>query len=388
VVACAAVFRFFARSLGPCVAAGTFCALISSSRPAHAQAAPAADTGAQPPPPAEEEKLPAYHHSIFSWENTVTAATLGIGDPPQSSDPTYTMGLVAKTRYYFIDDTPKGEHLRLGLDAGLYREMTNSDTTTRRGELDFSDTELALMYARRFQGAADTDGTLAQVGPRLTFPSSKISYDSGRYFAAGALIGVANVTPWFRGKLEHFSSTTLLTVGYKRWFSRATVPTNESLERVRLVPDGRTLPSDALSGSSLIRDQIEFGGRLRLELGENILWTTDAALAPAWKYDVQKHVPVCGVVLTGCADVKVSEDDSRYLVRTSFDTEISLRLAKGFSLDFGYGNAANQLGQDGRRRNFFYSPEAVFHASISFFPHELASGQKQLAKSRFAPSVL
>lgn len=319
----------------------------------------------------------------------MTAATLGVGDKPQSYNPTYTMGFLARTRYYFIDDTPKGEHLRLGLDAGLYREMTNSDATTRRGEWDFSDTELALVYARRFQGPADTDGTLGEVRPiTLTLPTSKISYDSGRYFAAGAVLGVTNVSPIFPGKLEHFSSMVRLAVGYKRWFARATVPTNESLERVRLSPDGRTLPSDSLSGSSLTRDELDFSARLRLALGENLLWTTDASLVPAWKYDVQKHTQVCGVVLTGCADVTVSEDDSRYLVRTAFSTEVSMRIMKGFSLEVGYGNAANQLGQDGRRRSFFYSPEAVFYASVSFFPHELASGTKQLAKSLFAPSVL
>ncbi len=379
------MYRFFAGSL---VAAVTSCVLISS-RPARAQPAPPADTGAQSTAPAEDEELPAYHHSIFSWEHTVTAATLGVGDKPLSYDPTYTMGFVARTRYYFVDNNLKGEHLRMALDAGLYREWTNSDVTTQRGEWDFADTELSLVYARRFWGQSQTEGAYAQLIPvKLTLPTSKISYDSGRYFAVGPGVGVSTVSPIFVGKLEHWSVSTLLLVNYQRWFARATVPTNESLERVRLSPEGRSLPSDALSGSSLVRDQLAFSARVRLSLGENVLWTTDAALAPAWKYDVQKHAPICGVVLTGCTDVPVSEDDSRYLVRTSFSTEVSLRLAKAFSLDVGYGNAANQLGPDGRRRSFFYSPEAVFYASVSFFPHELATGSKQLAKNLFAPSVL
>lgn len=333
--------------------------------------------------------MPRYHHSIFSWDHTLSAQTLGVGDAPQSYNPTYTMGFVARTRYYLVDDTPKGEHLSLRLDGGLYREMTNSDVTTRRGEWDFSDTDLALVYARRVQGPTDTDGTFAELRPlTLTLPTSKISYDSGRYFAAGALVGVTNVTPLLQGKFEHVSSTVRLAVGYKRWFARATVPTNEGLARDRLTPEGRTLPGDALSGSSLTRDQIDLSARVRLELGENLLWTTDAALAPSWKYGVQQDVMVCGVVLTGCADVGVSPDDSRYLVRTQFSTELSLRIARALSLDVGYGNTSNQLGRDGRRRSFFYSPEAVFYASVSFFPHELATGSKQLAKTSAVPSQL
>jgi hypothetical protein len=295
------------------------------------------------------------------------------------------MGFVAKTRYYLVDDTPKGEHFSLRLDGGLYREFTNSDVTTRRGEWDFSDTELASVYARRFQGPANTDGTLFELRPlTLTLPTSKISYQSGRYFAPGALVGVTNVTPWFRGRSgPEISSLVRFAVGYKRWFARATVPTNPSLDRVRLGlgPEAHSLPSDELSGASLVRDQLEFSARVRLDFGKDVFWTTDAALSPAWKYDVQKQVSVCGVILTGCVPVQVSPDDSRYLVLTQFNTEVSVRIAKGFSLELGYGNTANQLGRDGRRRNFLYSPDAVFYASVSFFPHELVTGSKQLAQN-------
>ena len=357
---------------------------------AHAQAAAAADTGSAQEPNPETEHLPAYHHSLLSWEHNVTAQTLGAGDTPQSYNPTYTMGFVARLRYYLLDDSARGRYFSLRLDGGLYREFTNSDVTTQRGEWDFSDTDLYAGYAQRFQGRADTDGTLAEVRPlTLTLPTSKISYESGRYFAAGALVGVTRATPLLRGKVDtEIGSTVRFAVGYKRWFARATVPTNETLDRVRLTPDGRSLPGDALSGSSLVRDQLDFSARLRLSFGQNVLWTTDAALAPGWKYAVQDDVMLCGVVLTGCADVKVSPSDSRYLVRTQFSTEVSVRIAKGFSVELGYGNSANQLAPDGRRRSFFYSPEAVFYASVSFFPHELVTGSKQLAERRVAPSQL
>lgn len=345
------------------------------------QAPPEADHGAVKPE-GEPAKLPAYHHSIFSWEHSVTTQTLGVGDAPQSSNPTYTMGFVARTRYYLVDDTPRGEHFSLRLDGGLYREFTNSDVTTRRGEWDFSDTDLAGVYARRFQGPADTDGTIFELRPlTLTLPTSKLSYDSGRYFAPGALVGVTNVTPWLRGHGDpEIASMVRLAVGYKRWFSRATVPTNPSLERVRLTPDERSLPSDELSGSSLIRDQLDFSATLVMLFGEDVFWTTSAALAPAWKYSLQDPPP-CVETYTGCAAVATSSDDSRYVVRTQFLTEVSVRVAKGVSLELGYGNIANQLGLDGRRRSFFYSPAATFFASVSVFPHELVTGSKQLARN-------
>jgi hypothetical protein len=364
--------------------------LCLGSGNASAQAPTASDTGAVKAPEAEAEKLPAYHHSIFSWEHNLTTQTVGVGDTPQSYNPTYTMGFAAKTRYYLVDDTPKGEHFSLRLDGGLYREFTNSDATTHRGEWLFVDTDLAAVYARRFQGPADTDGTFFEVRPlTLTLPTAKSSYDSGRYFAAGALVGLTNVTPLLRGKVDtDVAATTRLAVGYKRWFARATVPTNASLERVRLTPDGRSLPGDSLSGASLVRDEIDISARVRFELGKNVLWTTDAALSPSWKYAVQDDVMVCGVILTGCTDVKVSPDDQRYLLLTQFSTEVSVRVATGFSVELGYANSANQLGSDGRRRSFFYSPASVFYASVSFFPHELVTGSERVAERSSAPSQL
>ncbi|RYZ08903.1 MAG: hypothetical protein EOO73_06305 [Myxococcales bacterium] len=364
-------------------------ALLPAPARAQTAAARAPDRAARTQEPPEEE-LPPYHHSIFSWDHTVTAATLGVGDTPQSYNPTYTMGFVARTRYYLLDDSLRGRHFSLRLDGGLYREFTNSDVTTQRGEVTLSDLELSSVYAHRIQGRANTDGTLAELRPlTLTLPTSKTSWDSGRYFAPGVLVGVSNVTPWLRGRAPfEISSLVRFAVGYKRWLARATVPTNPTLERVRLTPDGRTLPGDTLSGSSLIRDQLDFSATLRLSLGSDVYWSVSGAIAPAWKYGVADEVSLCGVVLTGCTSLKVSGSDSRYLVRTQFSTEVSLRVAKGFSVELGYGNVANQLGADGRRRSFFYSPEAVFYASVSFFPHELVSGKRQLAqREAVSPSL-
>lgn len=359
---------------------------------AHADSAPAT-TSAKVAKDAEET-LPAYHHSYFSWEHSVTAATLGVGDRPQSYNPTYTMGLVARTRYYLLDDAAAGKHFSLRLDTGLYTELTNNDYTTERGEWSFSDTSFGGVYAQRFLGTSNRNGTLWEVRPlNLSLPTSKVSFSSGRYIGLGAVVAINDIRPWLQGTgAPEVVSTLRLALGYQRNFARATVPTNPSLERVRLTTDGRALPGDTLSGSSLVRDQLEVNGRMRFEIGSRILWTTDAAFAPAWKYDVPRDVQLCGVVQTGCVDLELAPDDSRYLVRTQFNTEVSLRLGKGFSVELGYGNLSYQLGPDGSRRSFFYSPQAVFYTSLSFFPHELAapseSTNRRPAAGTSAPSAL
>jgi hypothetical protein len=280
--------------------------------------------------------------------------------------------------------------LSVRADGGLYTELTNSDNTARRGEWSFVDTDLSLVYARRFLGDANTRGTLAEVRPlMLTLPTSKVSLDSGRYFAAGALVGVNHATPLLPGRIKpDLAATTRLAVQYQRWFARATVPTNPSLERVRLTPEGRALPGDQLSGASLTRDQLSLSARLRLSFGESVLWTTDFGFQPAWKYDVADQVELCGVVATGCTTVEVGADDQRYMVRTQFNTEVSFRLARSLSLEVGYGNATAQIGPDGRRRGVFYSPDASFYASLTFTPHELLTTDSGSASLPQAPQRL
>jgi hypothetical protein len=349
--------------------------------PALAQIAPPAD---KPPAEAAPAKLPAYHHSVFSWEHHASTETLGVGDDPQTLNPSYTMGLAAKTRYYLRDEP--GRLFSVRLDAGLYREFTNSDSTTQRGEWSFVDTNLALVYAHRFLGQSDTDGTLLEVRPiTLSLPTSKNSYRSGRYFGAGALVGVSNIRPILNDKVL---SLVRLAAGYERWFARATVPTSPSLERVRLTTEGRSVSGDQLSGSSLVRDRLTFSSRFRLDFGESVSWSTDFAFSPAWRYNLQDEVELCAVVATGCTTVDVAEDDSRYQVSTQFVSEVSIRLVRSLSLELGYGNSSNQLGQDGRRRNVFYSPAAEFLVSLSFQPHELVRAPQQTARGAFAPQNL
>lgn len=368
------------------------CSLLVSLAAASASAQPAAtprpsDQVAQEPAESAPPRLPPYHHTVFSWEHHVSAQTLGVGDQPQSANPTYTMGLATEARYYLRDDP--GRLLSVRLVGGLFRELTNNDATTRQGEWSFIDTNLALVYGHRFLGPTDTNGTLLEVRPLvLGVPTSKTSYRSGRYFSAGAVVGLLNIRPILEGQYKpSLLSTVRLAVGYDRWFSRATVPTNPSLERVRLSPDGRSVAGDQLSGSSLVRDQITGSARIRFDFGDAVVWTTDFAFAPAWKYDLPERVELCGVVATGCTDVTVSEDDSRHVVTTQFNTEVSVRLAQSLSFEIGYGNSSNQLGEDGRRRNLFYSPASEFYVSLSFTPHELAStGSSQAASAAAAPT--
>jgi hypothetical protein len=146
---------------------------LCGSLPALAQAP--ADTPAAAP--SEERERPAYRGSSASWEHNLSAQTLGIGDDPQTSNPTYTMGLALRPRYYFVDQP--GNLLSLRADGGVFRELTDSDATTRRGEWTLNDTELVLVYVRRLLGSADSDALLGEVRPLSLRPRRPASTPVG-----------------------------------------------------------------------------------------------------------------------------------------------------------------------------------------------------------------
>ncbi len=370
------------------VLAATLAAFVPFLRIAPAAAQAPADTVAADEAKSSRdapERLLRFRDSIVSWEHNFSAETVGVGSDVQSKNPTYTMGLAGRGRYYLVDE--KRDKVFVLGSLGLYREFTNSDSTTNRGETSLSDAELGLVYAPRLRGSGGGDATIADLRATLVLPTSKSSYDSGRYFAPGVGVGITQVTPLLQGRFKpDLSSMVRLAVNYQHWFARATVPTNPSLERVRLTPDGRSLPGDQLSGSSLISDQITFGARFALAFGEVVGWSTDFGIQPAWKYDVQDQVQLCGTVLTGCTTVSVGEDDSRYLVRTQFNTELTFHFHRGFSLEVGYGNVANQIAPDGHRRGIFYSPDAGFYVSLSLIPHELVASPERSASAKRAPA--
>lgn len=354
---------------------------LARSSPAAAQAP--ADGGPSEPAP---QKLPPYHDTLFFWEHTASAETVGIGDDVQSTNPTYVMGAGTRARYYLQDEPIRKISLRL--NAGVYRELTDSDSTTQRGETTLSDTELALAYTRRLLGEPGAQTLSLDLRlPSLLLPTSRASYQSGRFLGAGLNAGLIHNTPLLKGRFEpELESTISLNAGYRRWFARATVPTNPALELTRMGPDGRSSPTDQLSGSTLVRDELTFVARWSLVFGERVIWTTDLGLQPAWKYDVDEQVEVCGVVATGCTTVEVGQDDTRYRLRTQFNTELSFQIVKWLSLDVGYNNASNQLGPDGRRRGMFYSPDAQFYAALSFIPHELATSPTKPKAARVGTS--
>lgn len=327
-----------------------------------------ADTGAkptQPPGAAPAPKKLPWRGTSFGWDHSATTETVGIGQDTQSRNPNYEMAFVLQPRYYLWEGDETGPEQSISLRArlDLIREFTNSDTTTDQGEWTFNDFSIFPQYSRNLYKEGDVKTDLGVRVPVLTFPTSKVSANNGTVLGLGAMVLGSQQVP-VMGSNEPALQTFTLTgrLGYTHTFTEATTPTNDELDRVRLGPDGRSLPGDQLSGAAFAQHKMGVDLIGALAVADRVTWTNWFSWQPAWKYQFEQDQEVC--IATGCTTVGASDDPNNFAVVTLFNTEVAVEVIPEFEVDVGYANLTLQTGPDGTRRNIFYSPDARVYITL------------------------
>ncbi|MCC6662703.1 MAG: hypothetical protein IT375_03115 [Polyangiaceae bacterium] len=349
-----------------------------------------ADTGKKPTKPGATDKKPEklkWRGTGLVWGNRVSTDTVGVGQDYQSSNPNYEMSFNLQPRWYVYDD--EQQNISIRGDFGVFREFTNSDGTTRRGEWSFSDFRIQGAYGRDLAKDGDYKTDLRLRVPNLDLPTSKVSANNGRYFALGASVGVGQQIPLTGGDQEWFSTASgSFTVGYSHWFSRATTPTHDELDRVRMDPEGRAVPTDQLSASAFAEHTVPMRFEAGLQIHEKVAFTTGMGWTMAWKYGFDENQEICSVS-TGCVTPERVEEPKRFGVNTYFSSEVSVDVTKELGVALAYENITSQLGADSQRRNIFYSPDAAFFlgASLSLDKLYQTVSPQQSAKKKPAVTV-
>jgi len=366
--------------------AALVCAVAAAARPASAETPTVRDNGVQQTAPARPRWSPSnpyapgvwptalpWRNTFFYLENSATTQTLGVGTPYQSRDPYYELTLGLRPRFYLASND--AYEILVLADLGVTSERTNSDTTTKQGEWSATDFELSGDFAAVLREGKDDATEIDIRVPRLILPTSRISYDSGKILGLGTrALFVEDVL--LGGRESPFVPNLVLGVRaeYVYQFTRSQVPTNASLERIRLDPDGQSVVSDQLGGASFASQSAVFGALASLYVHQTVAWTTSVDVRPAWHYPVRQDVEICGVVLTGCTTASGTNDPQTRTVLTSFATDVLVSLSDAVGLSVGYSNLTAQIGPDGRRRSLLYSPDARFFAVLNVGLDQLYAG--------------
>jgi hypothetical protein len=309
----------------------------------------------------EQEKRLPWRNTTFGWTNRVSAQTVGIGADYQSADPYYEWSFSFRPRYYVWTDGDNAASVRLAMSA--VTELTNSDTTTERGEFSLDDSTLSFNPAFTLAKDGDYETLLTLAVPRLVLPTSKASRAVGIYAQAGVGAGVEQGFP-IREKQKALPTATVgLSTGYGYLFSRANVPEDPDLDLPRTDIAGHPITSDQLAGAALAQHRATAHVHLFLDLWKDVLsFNTEAGVDLFWKYPLDESDVA---VANGTAAIPPAEN-GRFLPASFFSTEFSVTtLSEMLEIGLGYENIASELGTNGQRRSVFYSPDAMFYLSLS-----------------------
>jgi hypothetical protein len=333
------------------------------------QAAPAADQKAEEEQKKKKEPTPLpWRDSAFIFNTAATSTALGIGRDNIGTDSEY-MGMEWDIwpRIHLLDPIKlPNDDLTVQAYAGVTVELTNSDTTRKRNEPTFIDTSLSLGYTRTLYQSKDKEwGFKAGVLTGVVLPTSHTSMSQGKYlnYTLTAL-AIGNIK-LLGSKADGLNNLTVIgTLGWSHLFSRSYTATNPYIERTRQNATGASFESDQLTFYSFDIDRVTPGIRLILPLYKDLSFWASGRLVGRFKHRNQGSSGCEAITLTGCVKAGSDPNAPTYFTNSSIDFSIAQSVYDLFDVRLGYSNETLTLGEDGRTRNFLYSPEAQFYLDL------------------------
>ncbi len=317
----------------------------------------------------EEERKPFWADSAVSWTQSASGDTVGLGQDYQSQNPTYDWSFSLSP----VFELYKTKRLSVNLsgDISTYREFTNSDGTTRRGEWEFGDIQADAGMSLLLHKDGLYRTSLGLRLPTLSFPTSKSSANNGKQLGVGGSLNLSQSFPLAGKEADAFKSFSVSgSAGYTHTFTDAVVPTNSGIQRIRLTPDGQALPSDQLGSSAFANHRASFTLSLGTAVTDRVSLDTGFTLSPVWKYTFDNSVQVCSLATGRVTPDRVNNPQNLNVI-AGFTAGVGVQVFDAMNLSAGYSNVTLQLGPDGKRRQPFYSPAARVSLSVSSSLDEL-----------------
>jgi hypothetical protein len=377
------------------IASSTALALVLSASNVFAQAAPtiggpAADpgpTGAGAPPTVSASTAPVWPASTdqsaqaapagdpeplmwrgttFTFSQAATTTMLGIGrDNIGHEDEFYGWDFVLAPNLYLFDG--KTDKILVFAEAGVSVEWTDAGDTTTKHEPRFRDTQVGAGYNRDIFTSDDKEwATKAGLRARAVFPTSPTSIAQGRYLTSSLGASVTQVVRLLGRESDGLNNLTL--VGGLTWshlFSKSYTPVNGDLERQRQNASGSAIFSDQLSFSSMDIDRLIPSITMILPLYKDLSMTTQFRLVGRFRHQFEgTGCDVNQPGLGGCVTADTEANPVSYLTNSTFDISLTQPIYDIFEINVGYNNETLTLGNDGKARNVFYSPDAQFYLDL------------------------
>lgn len=336
----------------------------------------------------KEEKLP-WRGTRFTFGQETTTQTVGIGADYQSRNPLYEIAFALEPRYYVLD---RGDHtININARLSLSQELTNSDSTTREREVEFQNTTVNAAWSWTVYQNDDGWRTRINGGPRVVFPTAKTSWRSGLRLQLGLGVGAGQGFPLAGKDSTWFpSGDARVSMYYLKGIQTSQVGENADFERDVQGVDGLSLRSNQISATARASHQLTIALNGDVDVLESLHLGLGYTWIMRWAYTFGP-VNVASTGVSGSSyPAQQLEDATNFRVVPWFMANLDYDLLPEVGLGIGYYNQTSAIGEDGRRRNSLWSPDARFFLDITANLDEIyltAAGKrekKDTAKSNLA----
>jgi hypothetical protein len=315
-----------------------------------------------------------WRGTSFTWNHAATTTLVGVGrDNIGGELEQYSWTFTFRPKY-FIVDLPK-DKVTVSVDIGAEVELTDSALTTDRNELLFQDLLAGVAYSRNLWESGGKDKgeykTSASVSGRVRFATSKFSYGQGKY--ATTLLGTS-LNQQLKLLGNKADALNNLTVGFSlTWghlFAESYAPVNENAARPRQNASGQAEVSDVLGGYSFGMNTLTGALSADLPIYKGLQLSTGMGILGVFKHAFESATGEDGdceyVTLTEpCGVAPRVPDAVTYTPQTLFRAGLSYSMLDVVDMGLGYQNITPWIGENGQRRNVFYSPDAQFYVDIT-----------------------
>ncbi len=327
-------------------------------------------------PPAPEKKFNPFYFTRFTWGNTISLNTVGLGNSYISPTPDYTMSFGLNLRYYYLNLPHDKAYVNVAGEVAVeVTDSANTSTTTEHEPL-LSDIVVATGYGHTVFESADKDTkTTPGIAISAALPTSLASQSTGKYLTLGVSANLVQSIGLAGHKSDWFPDVLMLgSVGYSHLFSHCYLACNggapASYPKLLAGNAGGDVAaqqtySDQLGASSFAIDKATLNFTYYLTIYK------DLSLGNTWAVQMPfKHSFPATTVGTNTGNVMVDASYTGTLNPvTTFDVSLSYVLFNTARIDLGYQNITPELNDNmGERNSVFYTPGgSAFYGNVALY---------------------
>lgn len=298
--------------------------------------------------PKEEEAAPKpnpWRGSLLILDQSMTVNTLNKSNQ-LSYQPLYEWWISPRIAYSL------SKSFRLGIRQDLFKEWTNVQDTTDRGEWRYTDSWLSLAYRPDLSSISKhlTGGLGLLLRPGI----SKESRIASQYFSTGPTANIGYGFDLAGEKAKAFKSGHVSITGmYTHAFSKCNTPcASGNFSQQRMNASGQPVDDNQVRAASMVGNQLLYSLNLGFDIVEHLdfsasmIWISQFARGTSAAFDPSGR------------EIPRASDDTRLRQWTWFFTSVTWGFMKEASIAVGYYNLNNVLHTDGSYRQPFWSTEA------------------------------